>query len=107
MDFNQYQEAARRTAIYPCENGLVYTALGLVGESGEVAEKGKKLIRGDLLEQGQFENDMVKELGDVLWYVANLATELGVTLSDVAELNLTKLLDRQKRDVLNGSGDDR
>ena len=75
--------------------------------SNQEAEKVKKLIRGDLLEQGQFENDMVKELGDVLWYVANLATELGVTLSDVAELNLTKLLDRQKRDVLNGSGDDR
>ena len=107
MDFNQYQEAAKLTAIYPHDQGLVYTVLGLVGEAGEVAEKVKKLIRGDLVEQGDFEQDVTKELGDVLWYLSNLAGELGVSLNQVAELNLAKLQSRQERDVLNGNGDDR
>ena len=108
MDLNQYQALARKTAIYPADQGLVYTTLGLVGEAGEVAEKIKKLIRGDLFEmQGEFEEDITKELGDVLWYLANLASEIGVSLDEVAEINLAKLQSRRERDVLSGNGDDR
>jgi len=107
MDLNYYQFHASNTAIYPKEQGLVYTTLGLVGEAGEVAEKVKKLIRGDLVLQGDFEKDLAHELGDVLWYLASLASELNISLTEIAELNLSKLASRQKRDVLNGSGDDR
>jgi NTP pyrophosphatase (non-canonical NTP hydrolase) len=107
MDLNYYQFQASNTAIYPKEQGLVYTTLGLVGEAGEVAEKVKKFIRGDLVLQGEFETDLAHELGDVLWYLASLASELNISLTEIAELNLSKLASRQKRDVLNGSGDDR
>jgi NTP pyrophosphatase (non-canonical NTP hydrolase) len=107
MDLNYYQFHASNTAIYPKEQGLVYTTLGLVGEAGEVAEKVKKFIRGDLVLQGEFETDLAHELGDVLWYLASLASELNISLTEIAELNLSKLASRQKRDVLNGSGDDR
>ena len=108
MDLNQYQALARKTAIYPPDQGLVYTALGLVGEAGEVAEKIKKLIRGDLFEMpGEFEEDIRKELGDVLWYVANMAAELGFTLDEIALTNIQKLNDRKERQVLKGSGDER
>mgnify|MGYP001399284011 CR=1 FL=1 len=106
MKFNEYQELARSTAIYPAEYGLVYTALGLAGESGEVAEKVKKLIRdGD--ESGNFENALASELGDVLWYLSNLASEIGMTLEEIATINTQKLQDRKSRGVLQGSGDDR
>jgi len=108
MKLNQYQEAARRTAIYPSEQGLVYTTLGLVGEAGEVAEKVKKRIRdGDDDKSGNFEDSVMAELGDVLWYLANCASELGVTLESVALANLTKLESRMVRGVLGGSGDER
>jgi|TARA_B100000902_G_scaffold213734_1_gene203266 NTP pyrophosphatase (non-canonical NTP hydrolase) len=106
LKFNEYQELARSTAIYPAEYGLVYTALGLAGESGEVAEKVKKLIRdGD--ESGNFENALASELGDVLWYLSNLASEIGMTLEEIATINTQKLQDRKSRGVLQGSGDDR
>jgi len=108
LEFNQYQELARSTAIYPAEYGLVYTALGLAGESGEVAEKVKKLIRDDFFSKsGNFEDAVASELGDVLWYLANLASEIGMTLEEIAILNTQKLQDRKARGVLKGSGDDR
>ena len=107
MEFNQYQELARSTAIYPAEYGLVYTALGLAGESGEVAEKVKKLIRDEDDKSGNFEDAVASELGDVLWYLANLASEIGMTLEEIAILNTQKLQDRKARGVLKGSGDDR
>ena len=96
------------SAEYPREAWLAYPALGLSGEAGEVAEHAKKAIRDD---GGQVTEErraaMAKELGDVLWYVAQLASELGLKLEDIAQANLDKLLSRQQRGVLSGSGDDR
>src|SRR5688572_13338465 len=103
MDFSYYQEKAQETAIYPREQALVYTALGLVGEAGELANKIKKRIR-----DGEVDTSMLgDELGDVLWYMAMMATELGLDLDMVAQLNLRKLEDRQERRALRGSGDKR
>jgi len=107
MEFNQYQEAARETAIYPSEQGLIYTALGLTGEAGEVAEKVKKMIRDGIELDPKYQGKIARELGDVLWYVANLAHEIGVTLDTVAKANLNKLSSRKDRNALKGEGDDR
>ena len=108
MDVNAYQAAAKETAIYPKETGILYTTLGLTGEAGEVADKVKKIIRdhGGEMDDDARESIML-ELGDVLWYVANLTTELGYTLRDVAGANIKKLSDRQQRNKLHGSGDTR
>ena len=106
MDFAEYQHSSRRTAAYPREAWLAYPALGLAGEAGEVAEHAKKAIRDD---GGQISEErraaMAKELGDVLWYVAQIASELG--LDEIARANLDKLASRQRRGVLSGSGDER
>jgi len=108
MDLSEYQRQSRRTAEYPRGAWLAYPALGLAGEAGEVAEHAKKAIRDDA---GKISDErkaaMSKELGDVLWYVAQLATELGLDLDEIAGQNLEKLLSRQARGVLSGSGDDR
>ncbi len=109
MNFNEYQEAARKTAIYPdINNNITYPTLGLSGEAGEVAEKVKKIIRD---QGGVWNNDnqqaIKKELGDCLWYIANLACEFGITLSDIAEANIEKLNSRKERGKLQGSGDNR
>ena len=108
MDFREYQRLSRRTARYPRAAWLAYPALGLAGEAGEVAEHAKKAIRDD---SGTITDErraaMAKELGDVLWYAAQLATELGLELDQVATENLEKLLSRQSRGVLSGSGDER
>lgn len=108
MDLSEYQRLSRRTAEYPREAWLTYPALGLAGEAGEVAEHAKKAIRDDA---GQVTDErraaMAKELGDVLWYVSQLATELGLELDEIADTNLQKLLSRQRRGVLSGSGDER
>ncbi len=110
MNFNEYQKAAKRTAIYPdVGDNLVYPVLGLNGEAGEVAEKVKKLIRdGDSVWGNmEFVNGVVDELGDVLWYIAAICNEIGITMNHVADINIAKLNSRAKRDVLSGSGDDR
>jgi NTP pyrophosphatase (non-canonical NTP hydrolase) len=111
MTFNNYQTNASRTAFYPREfqnQGLYYTTLGLVGEAGEIANKVKKIMRDT---NGKLEEinkaDIFDELGDVLWYCASLADELGVNLEDVAINNINKLADRLKRDKIKGSGDKR
>jgi NTP pyrophosphatase (non-canonical NTP hydrolase) len=108
MDLSEYQRQSRRTAEYPREAWLAYPALGLAGEAGEVAEHAKKAIRDD---GGKVSEErraaMSKELGDVLWYVAQLATELGLDMDEIAGQNLEKLFSRQARGVLSGSGDDR
>jgi NTP pyrophosphatase (non-canonical NTP hydrolase) len=108
VELSEYQRLSRRTAEYPREAWLAYPALGLAGEAGEVAEHAKKAIRDD---DGEIEDArreaMGKELGDVLWYVAQLASELGLDLDEIATGNLEKLLSRQRRGVLSGSGDDR
>ena len=108
MELSEYQRLSRRTAAYPREAWLTYPALGLAGEAGEVAEHVKKSIRDDdgaVLPQRRAA--MAKELGDVLWYLAQLATELDLDLDEIAQTNLDKLLSRQQRGVLAGSGDDR
>lgn len=108
MDLSEYQRESRRTAEYPREAWLAYPALGLAGEAGEVAEHAKKAIRDDGGKVGDERRAaMSKELGDVLWYVAQLATELDLDLDQIANQNLEKLLSRQQRGVLSGSGDDR
>jgi NTP pyrophosphatase (non-canonical NTP hydrolase) len=108
MQLSDYQRQSRQTAEYPREAWLAYPALGLAGEAGEVAEHAKKAIRDDGGTVGEERKAaMSKELGDVLWYVAQLATELGLDLDRIAEENLAKLLSRQRRGVLSGSGDER
>ena len=107
MRFSEYQRRSRETAVYPhLGENLVYPALGLCGEAGETAEKIKKAIRDDggvLTEERR--EALAAELGDVLWYVAQLATEAGLELDRIAEENLAKLLSRKERNVLQGSGD--
>ena len=112
MTFNNYQTNASRTAFYPRaeykNQGLYYTTLGLVGEAGEIANKVKKIMRdndGKLSKEAKA--DIYAELGDVLWYCANIADELGVNLGDVAKSNLNKLADRLNRGKIKGSGDNR
>ena len=108
MEFSEYQHFSRRTASYPRGAWLTYPALGLAGEAGEVAEHAKKAIRDDGGTVGDERRAaMAKELGDVLWYVAQIASELGLDLEDVARANLEKLSSRQRRGVLSGSGDER
>ncbi len=109
MDLSDYQARSRATAVYPdAGSNLLYPTLGLCGEAGEVAEKVKKMVRDD---GGVLSDDrraaLAKELGDVLWYVAQLATEARLDLDAIAGANLDKLLSRQSRNVLQGSGDDR
>ena len=118
MTFDDYQQQARTTAAYPKDDGnfssdgeavaLTYPTMGLVGEAGEVAEKVKKIYRDDggVISDAHRE-EVKKELGDVLWYVAQLAHELGLSLSEVAAHNLEKLASRKSRGVIGGSGDNR
>ena len=106
MELNDYQNKAADTAVYPADHAIDYLTLGLIGEAGEVANKLKKHIRGDV---GYFETkDRVRdELGDVLWYLSMLAAEWGFSLDDVAQNNLEKLRSRAERNVIKGSGDER
>jgi NTP pyrophosphatase (non-canonical NTP hydrolase) len=109
MRFSDYQRQSRVTAVYPGAGAnLTYPALGLCGEAGETAEKVKKMLRDDggVLTDERREA-LAAELGDVLWYVAQLATEAGLDLEQIAEENLAKLRSRQERRALHGSGDAR
>lgn len=108
-NLRQYQYYARQTAIYPNrDSNYIYPALGLCGESGEIAEKIKKIIRDkDGIITEETKADLEKELGDVLWYVANLACELKLDLQHIAKKNLEKLFDRLERNKIHGEGDDR
>jgi len=104
MDFNKYQNKSRKTWYPNPTQGFVQAVLGLVGESGEIAEKVKKQLRGD----GEVSpEDMKKELGDVLYYIARLADYYELNLEQIAISNIKKLTDRNKRGVIKGSGDDR
>ena len=109
MNFESYQIKARKTAIYPSlGSNYVYPTLGLVGESGEVAEKIKKVIRD---RNGVIDQETLiglkKELGDVLWYVSNICSELNLSLEEIAEENLNKLKKRSLEGKIKGSGDNR
>ena len=114
MNFTEYQNLAMDTANYPEKYEIVYPALGLCGEAGKVAEKIKKRIRDGLDNYGlnpyqkkQFKEELTKELGDVLWYIAALASDLDISLNEIAENNVQKLASRKKRNKIGGSGDNR
>lgn len=108
MTLNEYQQQAIKTATYGSGHSIIYPTLGLAGEAGEVADKVKKVIRDN---NGEFNQEhklaIAKELGDVLWYIAADARDLGFTLEEIASMNLSKLFSRQERGVISGSGDDR
>ena len=100
---NDYQKAAASTAIYKQEHAVIYPALGLAAEAGEVANKVKKIMR-----DGHFDRKAIAdELGDCLWYIAALCRDLNTDMEDLANNNIKKLKDRQERGVLQGSGDKR
>jgi NTP pyrophosphatase (non-canonical NTP hydrolase) len=108
VELSEYQRLSRSTAKYPRHEALTYPALGLAGEAGEFADHAKKVIRddgGNVTPQRR--EAMAKELGDVLWYVAQLASELDLELEQIARDNLDKLRSRMERGVLSGSGDER
>lgn len=109
MTFEEYQKLSRKTAIYPQKNeSPVYPVLGLAGESGEVVEKVKHVLRDN---NGNFDEEakkgIAKELGDTLWYITQIATELNLSLDDIASSNIEKLFSRKERGNLPGRGDDR
>ena len=104
IDFNDYQDIATTTAIYPEQFKITYPLLGLIGEVGEFANKYKKVIRDGKVFSKE---DMVSELGDILWYLSAIATDANLNLSAIAYMNIDKLRDRQQRNVLGGSGDNR
>ena len=110
MTFDDYQKQALVTALRSDDEfkDVMHWVLGLNGEAGEVAEKLKKIIRdknGEISESDK--QELAKELGDVLWYLAVFAHDLGVSFDDIAATNLKKLSDRKQRNVLGGSGDNR
>jgi NTP pyrophosphatase (non-canonical NTP hydrolase) len=113
MQFSDYQTQSRVTAAYPdLNNNFIYPTLGLVGEAGELAEKVKKLMRDKAMftpadVTDEVKAEVLKELGDVLWYTAQLATEFGVNLDQVAEQNMEKLKSRMERGKITGDGDNR
>ena len=103
MSLNEYQNAAAKTAVYKTAHQILYPALGLAGEAGEVANKVKKMLRDN-----EFDRDaIVAEIGDVLWYIAALSRDLNVNLQDIALANIEKLYGRKERGTLQGSGDKR
>jgi len=106
LEFANYQAKASETAIYPktLEGGVYYTAIGLAGEVGELLNKIKKIAR----DKAQIsKEDITSELGDVLWYLSQLATEMGIDMEEVAKYNLEKLKNRKERGTISGSGDKR
>lgn len=108
MNFGEYQVDAVKTAIYGAGNKIIYPALGLANEAGEVLGKIKKVLRD---KNGDFDIEsrmnIADEVGDVLWYIAALCNDLGITMETIAQKNLDKLKDRQERGVIQGSGDKR
>jgi len=108
-DFNHYQKQSRKTwGLVKMDHPIVYPTMGLVNEAGEVAGKVKKIFRdrsGEISDADR--EDLKSELGDVLWYLAQICTELGLTLEEVAGHNLEKLFDRLERGQIKGDGDNR
>ena len=106
MNFKEYQQRANATAIYDSKFSILYPTLGLAGEAGEVADKVKKIIRDNKSVVNE-RVEIAKELGDVLWYLAAVSRDIGVSLEDVAMMNIEKLEDRKERGTLQGNGDNR
>lgn len=110
MDLNEFQKKAIETAMYPEKHKIIYPALGLGDESGEVLGKIRKWLREDdgSGEMTHERKESIKgELGDVMWFVSNLANDLGFALEDVAKFNIEKLQSRKERGVIKGDGDNR
>ena len=107
-DLDMYQKVALTTAIYPREQAIIYPTLGLTGEAGEVANKVKKIIRdGSNKDDDSLVSEIKSEIGDCLWYIAVLASDFNIKLSDIASTNLEKLANRKKNNTIHGSGDAR
>ena len=107
-DLDMYQEVAKTTAIYPREQAIIYPTLGLTGEAGEVANKVKKIIRdGSNKNDEKLVSEIKAEIGDCLWYIAVLADDFNIKLSDIANTNIEKLANRKKNNTIHGSGDTR
>ncbi len=110
MDFKEYQKRALETALFPKKYKIIYSAIGLGNEAGEVLGKIKKWLRGDDGE-GEISEErrlaLRDELGDVLWYLSVLASDLGWDLEEIAKLNIEKLKSRKERGSLHGDGDKR
>ena len=108
-NFNTYQTESRKTwGIIPMNHPIVYPTIGLINEAGEVAGKIKKIFRdrnGQITEDNR--QSLKNELGDVLWYLTQICTELGLTLEEVAETNIAKLSSRQEIGKIGGDGDNR
>ena len=109
MNFTEYQQKSRATAKYPViGHGVIYPTLGLTNEAGEVSGKIKKVFRDkDGIISEETREALKAELGDVLWYLSQVATELNLSLDEIAEHNIAKLLDRQARGKIQGDGDNR
>lgn len=109
MNFDDYQVEATKTAVYPAKVAQLYPTLGLCGEAGEIAEKVKKIYRDNngVVPNEWWLEDLEKEIGDVLWYLAAICQDFDISLQDAAEGNIAKLRSRQERGVLHGSGDNR
>ncbi len=110
MNFTEYQSNALNTWNPPeraREIDISYLTLGLVNEGGEVAGKIKKLLRGDYSDTPEFRQELLKELGDVLWYLSGIASEFDLDLEDIARENIEKLTSRKQRGVIKGNGDNR
>jgi NTP pyrophosphatase (non-canonical NTP hydrolase) len=107
-DLDMYQKVAKTTAIYPREQAIIYPTLGLTGEAGEVANKVKKIIRdGSDSKDERLVSEIKSEIGDCLWYIAVLASDFDIKLSDIASTNLEKLEKRKEKGTIHGSGDNR
>lgn len=106
LTFDDYQDFTKTTRVY--NHPIVYPALGLAGEAGEVAEKIKKMLRDDdgVMTEERREG-VIKELGDVVWYIAALADDLDIAFGEIAQINVDKLTKRRESGTLNGSGDNR
>ena len=105
--FSDYSKDANITACYPTDKAIEYCTLGMVGEAGEIANKYKKILRGDNTLDDNQRLELAKEIGDVLWYADRLSVELGYTLEQVAKMNIDKLHSRYKRNQIKGDGDNR
>ena len=106
INFNEYQELAHTTAVYPRKDGLAYLTLGLTGEAGEIANKVAKIFRDDDGTISEIKKkDLLKECGDLTWFLAEFTRLLGGDFQTIAQENLDKLLSRKQRGKLRGSGD--
>lgn len=115
MDIGRYQSEARKTRVYPSESNVIYPALKMAGEAGEVAQAVGKYLRGDypqlpeepIWHSQEFREVMRRELGDVLWYIAALCDDLSLDMNDVAKTNIKKLRWRKATGTIRGTGDNR